>query len=118
MPLTSSVAAWRGLPPVPADERVSSLAGAEAELDDTWVYIARESGSIDVATGVVDGIAERFWLLARHPHMGRRRDDVRSDLRSLTVGNYVIIRSVVENGVVLILHVVHGSRDVVALFGP
>jgi plasmid stabilization system protein ParE len=41
---------------------------AETELDDIWVYIARESGSIDVATRVGDGIAERFWLLAPSVH--------------------------------------------------
>lgn len=40
---------------------------AEAELDDIWVRIAHESGSVDVATRVVESITERFWLLARYP---------------------------------------------------
>ena len=43
----------------------------ETELDDIWLRIARESGSIDIAT----------------------------------------------RGVVLIVHVVHGRRDIVSLFG-
>jgi len=48
--------------------------------------IARESGRIDLATRVVEGITERFWLLAQYPYMGRRRDhDLRSGLRSLVV---------------------------------
>ena len=34
---------------------------AEAELDDIWLRIARES--IEIATRVVENIAERFWLL-------------------------------------------------------
>jgi plasmid stabilization system protein ParE len=38
---------------------------AEAELDAIWLYIARNSGSIDLATRVVESITERFWLLAR-----------------------------------------------------
>lgn len=91
---------------------------AEVELDDIWIHIARESGSIDIATGVVEGITERFWLLARNPYMGRRRnDDLRPGLRSFSADDYIIIHSIVEDEVVLILHVVHGSRDVVALFG-
>ena len=33
---------------------------AEAELDAIWIHIARDSGSIDIATHVVEGITERF----------------------------------------------------------
>jgi toxin ParE1/3/4 len=91
---------------------------AEVELDDIWIYIARESGSTDIATHVVEGIAERFWLLARNPYMGRRRDnDLRPGVRSFSADDYIIIHSIVEDEVVLILHIAHGSRDVVALFG-
>jgi plasmid stabilization system protein ParE len=91
---------------------------AEAELDGIWIHIARESGSLDIATRVIETITERFWLLACYPYMGRRRDDdLRPGLRSFAANDYVIIHRVVENEVVLILHVVHGSRDVVALFG-
>jgi plasmid stabilization system protein ParE len=44
--------------------------------------------------------------------MGRRRDhDLRPGLRSFTSDDYIIIHSIVEGDVVLILHVVHGSRD-------
>lgn len=64
----------------------------------------------------MESITERFWLLARYPYMGRRRDDdLRPGLRSLAADDYVIIHRVVEQDVVLILHVVHGSRDIVAL---
>jgi plasmid stabilization system protein ParE len=44
---------------------------AEAELDGIWIYIARESGNIDIATRVVEGITGGFWLLARYPYIGR-----------------------------------------------
>jgi plasmid stabilization system protein ParE len=91
---------------------------AEGELDGIWIRIARESGSSDIATRVVERITGRFWLLARYPYMGRRRDDdLRPGLRSLASDEYVIIHSIAEEDVVLILHVVHGSRDLVALFG-
>ena len=47
---------------------------AEAELDDIWYYVAKESGSLDVA----ESLTGRFYLLARNPYLGRRRD---ADLR-------------------------------------
>ena len=89
---------------------------AEAELDDIWYYIAKESHSIEMADRVVDSITDRFFLLATYPHVGRRRDeDLRSGLRSLPVGEHVIIYRV-EAEDVLILHVIRGSRDIEALF--
>ena len=88
---------------------------AEAELDDIWYYVAKESASVEIADPLIDSITERFYLLARHPHIGRRRDeDLRPGLRSFPVGEYVIIYRVEENDV-LILHVFRGSRDIEAL---
>ena len=89
---------------------------AEAELDDIWYYIAKESDSIEIADRMVDSITDRFFLLARFPHIGRRRDeDLRPGLRSFVVGEYFIIYRV-EDGEILILHVIRGSRDLEALF--
>lgn len=88
---------------------------AEAELDDIWYYIAKESSSIDTADRVVDSITDRFFLLATYPHIGRRRDeDLRPGLRSFVTGEYVIIYRV-EADDVMILHVIRGTRDIQAL---
>jgi len=87
----------------------------EADLDGIWAYVAKESGSVDVANRVIDSITDHFFLLSRHPQLGRRRDnDLRRGLRSLSVSGYVIIYRT-ENQDVLILHVVHGRRDIQAL---
>ena len=89
---------------------------AEAELDEIWFYVAKESHSIEIADRAIDSITDRFLLLAAHPHLGRRRDeDLRPDLRSFAVGEYVIVYRV-EDDDVLILHIVRGSRDIEALF--
>jgi plasmid stabilization system protein ParE len=40
---------------------------AEAELDNIWDYVARESGSIEVADRLIDSITERFYLLTCPP---------------------------------------------------
>ena len=88
---------------------------AEAELDNIWYYIAKESGSIEIADRVIDSLTDRFFLLTTHPHVGRRRDeDLRPGLRSFPVGEYLIIYRV-EREDVFILHVIHGSRDIEAL---
>lgn len=89
---------------------------AEAELDDVWYYTAKASGSIEISDCVIDSITDRFFLLARYPHIGRRRDeDLRPGLRSFLAGEYVIIYRI-EAEDVLILHVIRASRDVDALF--
>lgn len=89
----------------------------ESELDEIWYYVARESGSIKIADRLIDSITDRFFLLARHPYLGRSRDeDLRPGLRSFPSGEYVIIYRVEgEDG--LILHVMRGSRDIEALLG-
>ena len=88
---------------------------AEVELDNIWYYVAKASGSIEVADRVIDTITERFYLLACYPHIGRHREeDLRPGLRSFHVGEYVIVYRIEEQDV-LILHVFRGSRDLEAL---
>jgi plasmid stabilization system protein ParE len=53
----------------------------EAELDAIWYYLAKESASIEIADRMVDSITERFFLLSRFPHVGRRRDEDFDDSR-------------------------------------
>lgn len=50
-------------------------AQAAADLDDVWYYVAKESGSAEIADRLIDSITNRFLLLARHPYLGRSRDD-------------------------------------------
>jgi plasmid stabilization system protein ParE len=39
---------------------------AEAELDNIWDYVAKESGSTEIADHLIDSIAERFRDGGRH----------------------------------------------------
>lgn len=90
---------------------------AEADLDDIWLYTAKESGSMNVATRLIDAITSRFIFLARFPYLGRARDeDFGAGSRSASVGEYVILYCI-DGQDVLILRVVHGRRDLEALFG-
>jgi plasmid stabilization system protein ParE len=91
---------------------------AESELDEIWLYVAQASGSVEIASRVVDNITDRFWLLAEHPYLGRRRDeDLMPGLRSLAAEDYVILHRVEnDGGRVVILHILHGSRDIAGFF--
>jgi toxin ParE1/3/4 len=59
----------------------------------------------------------RFLLLARHPYIGRRRDELQTGLRSFPVGDYIVFYRITPDEKVLILHVVRGSRNIDELLG-
>jgi toxin ParE1/3/4 len=89
---------------------------AEADLDEIWLYVATESSSIEIADRLIDAITGNFLLLAGFPYAGRARDDdFGAGTRSFSTGEYVIVYSV-EGSYVSILRVVHGKRDLEALF--
>ena len=89
-------------------------AEADFDLDDIWLWIAKKSGSIEIADRLIDSIVERFFLLSRNPYLGRARDeDLRPGLRSFPVGEYIIIYRV-ERRDIAILRVLRGSRNIEA----
>jgi toxin ParE1/3/4 len=90
---------------------------AAADLDGIWYYVAKESASLEAANRQIDSISSRFLLLAGQPYLGRSRDDeFGHGTRSFPVGEYVVVYAISGEDV-LILRVVHGRRDLEALFG-
>lgn len=88
---------------------------AEADLQDIAFYIFQETGNVEIADRVIQLVAQRFVLLADHPHAGRARDDLRPGIRVFPVGDYLLLYRE-AGGDVVIVRVLHGSRDVEALF--
>jgi toxin ParE1/3/4 len=89
---------------------------AEADLDEIWLYVAKESGGLEIANGLIDAITDRILAISRFPYIGRsREEDLGSAYRSLSVGEYVIVYQI-EDGEVLVLRIVHGRRRLEALF--
>jgi toxin ParE1/3/4 len=88
---------------------------AQSDLDDIWLRIARDSGSIEIANRLIDSITDRFFLLGAFPFMGRSREALGIGCRAFVVGDYVIVYEA-ESIDVRILRVVHGRRDLEALF--
>jgi toxin ParE1/3/4 len=89
---------------------------ARTDLDEIWTYLAEQTGSEVIADRQIDAITNRFYLIAQHPRLGRaREEDLGVGRRSFRVGDYVIVYRVVGRDV-QVLRVVHGRRDLAALF--
>lgn len=87
--------------------RLSKL--AEADLDETWLYVAGDRG-VHVADRLLDDITDRIVMLASHPNAGRLRDELAAGLRSFPVKSHIIYYRR-EQSYILIARVLHGSRD-------
>ena len=86
---------------------------ARADLNEIFVYIAKDS--LESARRLHQGFQEKFKLLVRQPAIGRKREELRPGMRSLPLGNYVIFYQEMQ-GVLVILRVLHGARDVQQVF--
>lgn len=65
---------------------------SESDLDDMWLHVARDRGSIEIANHLVDSITERFLFLARFPFAGRARDeDFGIGTRTFAAGEFLIL---------------------------
>jgi len=64
---------------------------------------------------MVDRFIETFDSLADMPGMGRQREELAPGLRSFPVGNYLIFYQI-EEDIIRIVRVVHGSRNIRKLF--
>jgi len=91
--------------------RVSRL--AQSDVDQIHDSIARDKPG--AAIRWVQRTRQQFKFLARHPGVGEVRDELRPGIRSYSLGNYVILFRVVADSVEIV-RVVHGQRDVNALF--
>lgn len=86
---------------------------ARSDVAEIWDYIADDSSAR--ADAFVDSLDRKLRALAERPHMGRTREELADGLRSLPVGRYVIFYRVLAEGIEVV-RVVHGARDLGAIF--
>jgi toxin ParE1/3/4 len=81
-------------------------------------YLARESGSNEVALQFTARLRQQCQQLAKLPGtIGRARPELAEGIRSLPYGNYVILFR--YNGDLLeIVSIIEGHRDIEELFRP
>ena len=83
---------------------------AEVDLLEIWSYIVEQSESLETADKVIAEIAQTIDSLGDFPNIGRTRDDIGKEYRSVNSGAYVIYYREVRVGVE-ISHILHGARD-------
>ena len=96
-----------------ARRAIARTPAAEADLIDIWIHVALDNPA--AADQLLDRIGEKIALLADFPEAGVLREDIAEGVRMLAVGNYVVLYRLAASGVEVV-RVVHGARDVTALF--
>lgn len=87
---------------------------AEADLVEITETIARQEPR--AAARLLDLCLERFEMFVRQPLIGEPCDHLSVGLRQFTAGNYVIFYRVADTtGVIEIVRVLHGARDLDAV---
>ncbi len=86
---------------------------AQADIDESWNYIAGDNRP--AADRWLSRLCDKFLLLASQPLIGQTRAELGPDIRSFSVGRYVIYYKVAGQRI-RILRVLHGSRDVSGAF--
>lgn len=86
---------------------------AEKDIDEILLFIAADN--LNAAIAFQERLANRFELLADNPKIGRERTEVKQGLRSFPEGNYLIFYREWA-GIVAIVRVLHGARDLDEIF--
>src|SRR4051794_8936211 len=88
---------------------------ARVDLTEIRAYIARDNPA--AARRVIERLRDKVRALAEIPGMGRSREaDLRPNLFSFPVGQYLIFYQPQSGGGIVLVRVLHGSRDLPALF--
>lgn len=82
---------------------------AEIDLMAIWDYIAADN--LPAADALLGRIEATFNMLAETPFAGRDRSDLRAELRSFPVRNYLIFYMPTPDGVEVV-RVMHGRQDI------
>ncbi|WP_046114326.1 type II toxin-antitoxin system RelE/ParE family toxin [Aquincola tertiaricarbonis] len=93
--------------------RITRRPLAATDILDIWDYIAEDS--VDQADRWVDRLDEKLALIATQPLMGRARDELEVEVRSLPFGRYVIFYVPTKDGIDVV-RVLHSARDIDAVF--
>jgi toxin ParE1/3/4 len=85
------------------------LPQADLDLDSIWDFIAIDD--IQAAERLINRIGKVFQMLVENPLAGRERPELRRNLRSFPVGNYVVFYSPVADGIEVI-RVMNSRQDI------
>lgn len=81
---------------------------AKEDLLEAWDYIAEHDEV--AADRYIDFLRKRALELLDFPELGRLRNEIRPDLRSLLARNHLLFYRI-QSHEIQILRILHGSRD-------
>lgn len=82
---------------------------ADADLEDIFDYTLEEFG-LDQAVSYVSEFDDTFETISESPEIGRKREEIREELRSLVKDKYVIFYRILIDHI-RVVRILHGSRD-------
>jgi len=94
-------------------QTVRLMDAAETDLAEIWAYIANEA-SETVATRFLTAMEHTFQALLDTPLMRGRREHLGAELRVIFHSSYAIYYLPTETAAVIV-RLLHGARDVVAI---
>lgn len=83
------------------------------DIAEIWDYLAADNP--DAADRILNDLHARFRLLAKQPGIGARYPELGESIRFTVVSRYVILYQRDDESV-LVLRVLHGSRDIPTIF--
>lgn len=87
---------------------------AEKDIDEILSFIAADK--LEAAIAFHERLTNRFEMLAENPNSGRERPEIKQDLCSFPEGRYLIFYREWA-GIVAIVRVLHGARDLDDILG-
>jgi toxin ParE1/3/4 len=82
---------------------------ADADLEDIFDYTLEEFG-LGQAVSYVSEFDDSFETISKNPEIGRKREEIREELRSLAKDKHVIFYRILSDHI-RIVRILHGSRD-------
>lgn len=95
-------------------DTVRRTPAARGDLLEIWLHIAQDN--LEAADRFLETIHDKCRLLAGQPEMGPDRSDLGPHVRSFAVRDYLIYYRPIRGGIE-VLRVLHGARDIPAVFG-
>lgn len=89
--------------------RLYVSAAARSDLINIWEFLAYLSER--KADRTMKAIYKRFDTLLEFPEAGKRRNELKRDLRSFPVEKYIVFYFIVEDGI-RIARVLHSAQDI------
>jgi toxin ParE1/3/4 len=88
-------------------------AKAQEDLEENWLFIAQDDP--DAADNFLDAIEARLIMLATHPDLGTKCEELSPELKRFPIGSFVIFFRKKKTHIEIV-RILHGARDIEALF--